>query len=293
MPSLKDIKRRIGSVKNTQKITHAMKLVSAAKFARANHAVTSARPYTKAYEAAVGRMLQTVGEEFVSPLTGHEEATPSRRSLVVVMSSDRGLCGSLNSNLLKNANRFIKSELARGQSVDIIAWGKRAMLFARKLGLPIVDQGEKITDKPRYERAKQLTDLLVERFVEQRYDNVSVAFVEFKSALSQTPTIKQILPVKPETLLATSENEVIDQYILEPDADKLLPAMLARLVSGQIFRMLLESAASEHGARMAAMDSATKNAKEVIRKLTLQYNRGRQAAITKELIEITSGAEAL
>lgn len=292
MPSLKDIKRRIGSVKNTQKITHAMKLVSAAKFARANHAVTSARPYSLAYEAAVGRVLQAVGEDFVSPLT-RQNATPTKRSLVVIVSSDRGLCGSLNSNLFKTALRYIKSETAEGQSVDLVAWGKRANLFAKKLGLPIVAHGEKITDKPRYENAKGLAEQLAARFAEQNYDRVAIAFVEFKSALVQTPVIKRVLPVKPESLLAKDATSSGQQYILEPEGPELLSSMLARLVSGQVFRILLESAASEHGARMAAMDSATKNAKEVIRKLTLQYNRGRQAAITKELIEITSGAEAL
>lgn len=290
MPNLKDIKRRIGSVKNTQKITHAMKLVSAAKFARANHAVVGARPYGKAFEEMAGRVVLAAGEKAATPLTS--ERGQHKRILMVLVSTDRGLCGGLNANLFKAANRFVREKADQGNHVDVFAWGRRAASFARKLRWNTVGEREKITDKPRYEGAKILAKDLVETFLTKDYDEVQVAFVEFKSAMSQVPTVKRILPVMPKSVSAEDALSA-QQVILEPAPSEFLSSVIQRLVEGTVFRILLEATASEHGARMTAMDSATKNAKEVIRKLTLQYNRGRQAAITKELIEITSGADAL
>jgi len=290
MPNLKDIKRRIGSVKNTQKITHAMKLVSAAKFARANHAVIGARPYGKAFEEMVGKVVLAAGEKASTPLT--TERGQHRKILLVLISTDRGLCGGLNANLFKAANRFVKEKVEQGNSVDVYAWGRRAASFARKLSWNIVGDREKVTDKPRYEGAKAMAKDLVEAFLSKNYDEIQVAFVEFKSALSQTPTVKRLLPVMPR-VINPDDATAAQQVILEPAASEFLESVIQRLVEGSVFRMLLEATASEHGARMTAMDSATKNAKEVIRKLTLQYNRGRQAAIYKELIENTSGADAL
>jgi F-type H+-transporting ATPase subunit gamma len=287
MPNLKDIKRRIGSVKNTQKITHAMKLVSAAKFARANHAVLGARPYGRAFEDMVGQVVLAAGEKAVTPLT-----TPrgeNKRSLFVVVSTDRGLCGGLNSNLFKMVLREIKERESKGIQVDVISWGRRAASFIRKIKAKSIGDREKVTEKPRYDAAKAMAKDIVDFYLAGSYDDVQMLFVEFKSALSQTPVIKQLLPVIPKAAATSSEVSPI----LEPSAEEFLSSVIRRQIEGLVFRILLEAAASEHGARMTAMDSATKNAKEVIRKLTLQYNRGRQAAITKELIEITSGADAL
>jgi F-type H+-transporting ATPase subunit gamma len=289
MPNLKDIKRRIGSVKNTQKITHAMKLVSAAKFARANHAVLGARPYGKAFEEMVERVVEAAGEKASTELT--TERGQFKKTLLVIVSTDRGLCGGLNSNLFKMVNREVREQEQNGISFDVVTWGRRATSFAKKIKLNNVGEREKATDKPRYEGAKVMAKELVEKFLSHDYDNVQVAFVEFKSALSQVPTIKQILPVRPKSNAAKAVSTV--QPILEPEPNEFLASIIRRQVEGVVFRTLLEATASEHGARMTAMDAATKNAKEVIRKLTLQYNRGRQAAITKELIEITSGADAL
>ncbi|MCX6117914.1 MAG: ATP synthase F1 subunit gamma [Proteobacteria bacterium] len=290
MPNLKDIKRRIGSVKNTQKITHAMKLVSAAKFARANHAVVSARPYGVAFEDMVGRVVVAAGEKAATPLT-----TPRgsfKRTLLVIVSTDRGLCGGLNSNLFKMVNRDVRDMEQAGIKVDVITWGRRATSFAKKIKLTSLGEREKATDKPKYDGAKVLAKDLVDKFLANNYDDVKIAFVEFKSALSQVPTIKNLLPV-----VSTEKKNLADagqlQPVLEPEPTAFLGSIIRRQVEGVVFRTLLEATASEHGARMTAMDSATKNAKDVIRKLTLQYNRGRQAAITKELIEITSGADAL
>jgi F-type H+-transporting ATPase subunit gamma len=287
MPSLKDIKRRIVSVKNTQKITHAMKLVSAAKFARANHAVIGARPYGDGFEEMVEKVVAAAGQ-VPSRLT--EVRGQHKRELLVLVATDRGLCGSLNSTLFKVANRYVKERAQDGVSFDVVAWGRRSGMFCRKVKWTMLVEKEKVTERPRYETAKTLAHDVVTTYLEGQYDAVQVAFVEFKSALSQVPVIKQLLPVVPTS---QANQAAVPNIIVEPVAVKILEPLLQRLVISRLFRILLESAASEHGARMTAMDSATKNAKEVIRKLTLQYNRGRQAAITKELIEITSGADAL
>jgi len=288
MPNLKDIKRRIVSVKNTQKITHAMKLVSAAKFARANHAVLAARPYGDGFEEMVNKVVLAAGDT-PTPLT--EVRAANKRELLVIVSTDRGLCGSMNSGLFKVVSRFVKEKNESGISLETVAWGRRAGMFVRKMKWNTLGEKEKVTEKPKYEVAAGLSEELVKNFTEGRFDAVHVAFVEFKSALSQVPVIKQLLPVVPKQ--ASGNASASANMIMEPVANKLIGPVLERLVVAQTFRILLEAAASEHGARMTAMDSATKNAKEVIRKLTLQYNRGRQAAITKELIEITSGAQAL
>lgn len=294
MPSLKDTKRRIVSVKNTQKITHAMKLVSAAKFSRANQAVIAARPYGAALDDMVARLASMAGDSIESPLV--RRSVEEKRSLVVVISSDRGLCGSLNTNLFKAVARFVKEKRAAGVALDFAAWGKRAQLFARKTSLKVVHEREKVLDKPNYNTARKSADDLVELFGEglgkAGYDRVYLAYVEFKSALSQQPTVKQLLPVGGASSVAGQGNPAAD-VIVEPELKVIVPQLLKKQVASLVFRAFLEGAASEHGARMTAMDSATKNAKEVIRKLTLLYNRARQAAITKELIEITSGAEAL
>ena len=286
MPNLKDIKRRIISVKNTQKITHAMKLVSAAKFARANHAVLAARPYGDGFEQMVDKVILAAGD---TPSRLTELRGQHKRELLVLVATDRGLCGSLNSGLFKATTRFVKERTDAGVTLDTIAWGRRSGMFCRKVKWNVLNEKEKVTEKPKYSRASTLAEELVTMYLNGSYDAVHIAFVEFKSALSQVPVMKQILPVKAKQ----TSTEVATNLILEPEANKIVEAALEKLVLGQIFRILLEATASEHGARMTAMDSATKNAKEVIRKLTLQYNRGRQAAITKELIEITSGAEAL
>jgi F-type H+-transporting ATPase subunit gamma len=288
MPNLKDIKRRIVSVKNTQKITHAMKLVSAAKFARANHAVLAARPYGDGFEEMVNKVVLAAGD-IQTPLT--EVRSKNKRELLVVVSTDRGLCGSLNSALFKVATKFAREKIDAGIELDTIAWGKRATMFCKKVKWNLLSGKEKVTERPKYEVAVKLAEDLVTSFSSEKYDAVHIAFVEFKSAMSQIPGIKQLLPVVPKK--SHKAGEISSDIIMEPVVNKLMVPVLERLVVAQTFRILLEAAASEHGARMTAMDSATKNAKEVIRKLTLQYNRGRQAAITKELIEITSGADAL
>ncbi len=290
MANLKDIKRRIQSVKSTQKITNAMKLVSAAKFARANHAVENARPYAKAFEQMVQRLIAAQGEQSLqSPLL---KERVEGRVLLVIFATDRGLCGGLNSNLFKKVQGFIANKREEGIVVDLQPLGRRAISFARKTGLKAVQGTERILERPNIELARQLATPLISDFTAQNYDSVYVAYPEFKSALEQNPMVEKLLPVA----IDQSGDEPVEaaaDLIVEPVIEEFVDDLLERRILGSIYNILLNGSASEHGARMTAMDSATNNAKEVIRKLTLEYNRARQAAITTELTEIISGAEAL
>lgn len=289
MPSLKEIRRRITSVKNTQKITRAQKLVSVAKFARATQAVTASRPYGRAFDAMVAKLAAAAGDDFESPLlTERAEA----RILVAVLSTDRGFCGSLNANLFKTVAPFIAEKRKAGITVDVMPWGKRARMFSVKSAYKQQNPREGVLDKPKYERAMELSDELMKAFEEGLYDHVYVAYVEFKSAMSQIPTVQQLLPIA-KAKVETASTGPSQMLLVEPGIKEILPGLLKRAVAGKIFRFMLEGAASEHGARMTAMDSATNNANEVLRLKKIEYNRARQAAITKELIEITSGAQAV
>jgi F-type H+-transporting ATPase subunit gamma len=290
MPSLKDIRRRIVSIKNTQKITRAMKLVSAAKFARAVAAVIAARPYAKSFAEMQGEVLGLIKAQGLISLLAKE--APEKKSLLVIVSTDRGFCGSLNSNLFKSATRFIHRKEKDGVQINVIPWGKRARLFAQKHKMTMVNSREGVVDRISYQKARELAQELIKIFKSGDCDRIYLSYVEFKSALAQQPNVVQILPVEigedTESLVDDSSN-----IIVEPSLVQMQDRLLERSIVSQIFRVLLESAASEHGARMTAMDSATNNASEVLRKMNIQYARARQAAITKELIEITSGAEAL
>jgi F-type H+-transporting ATPase subunit gamma len=287
MANLKDIKRRIGSVKSTQKITNAMKLVSAAKFARASHAIDAARPYAKALDRMVERLLAGQSE-LQSPLLRQVD---EKHSLILVLATDRGLCGGLNSNLFKAVAAFLQEKAQSGVQLDIYAGGRRAISFAKKTGLKLIAQEEKVLEGVSLSSARRLVRELEKRFTSEIYDRVYIAFPFYKSALDQIPTVEQILPVRVKRGVDT---EAAPSYaIVEPELDRLLDTLLERKLVSYTLAALLSGTASEQGARMTAMDSATNNAKEVTRKLTLQYNRARQAAITKELIEIISGSEAL
>lgn len=294
MPSLKDIRRRITSVKSTQKITRAMKLVSAAKFARANMAVVASRPYGKAFDQMVARLVKAAEGEVESTLLVQRE---EKKSLVVVLATDRGFCGGLNSNLFKQTTLFLAGKRQAGVELHVQPWGKRAKIFGNKTGLKSQSAREKVLEKPVYATAKELSQELIGRFENEGFDRVYVAFVEFQSALTQAPKILQILPVGKPELTKVDEQAAKEaesgEVLVEPALKDILENLLKRQVASAIFRAMLEGSASEHGARMTAMDSATNNANDVLRTMKIQYNRARQAAITKELIEITSGAQAL
>jgi len=285
MATLKDIKRRIQSVDSTAKITNAMKLVSAAKFARASHAVNASRPYSAAFEKMVSRVLAGCADNPNSPLLRDERKFG--KTLLVVVSTDRGLCGGLNNNIFKNAEKWLKAQASAGETVEILAWGRRAKSFSNKRPEKRVGAQERVLEKPTYDGAQALVGDLIEKFSNE-YDRIFLAYSEFQSALTQQPVLRQLLPAVIE-----SKEEVSANYIVEPSLDSLLQSVLEKRLIIAVFQAMLEGAASEHGARMSAMDSATRNAKEVKQKLQVQYNRARQAAITNELIEIISGAEAL
>lgn len=285
MPSIKDTKRRIGSVKNTQKITKAMKLVSAAKFARANQAVLKAKAYGLAFEGMVKKVIQ--GTEVGSPLL---EVRERKKVAVVVVGSDRGLCGGLNSNLIRKLEKWFASEENENIDLTLHLWGRRTFLLAsedRK-----VEKIEKVLEKVNYDFAAGKAKEFMTLFEAEAFDRVYIAYPSFVNAITQKPKVEVLLPIEVDS--STEEGEGSQsQYVFEPTKEELLDGLLHKNVTLKLFNILLNSSASEHAARMTAMDSATTNADEVIKSLTLQYNRARQAAITKELIEITSGAEAL
>lgn len=289
MASLKDIKRRIGTVKNTGKITQAMKLVSAAKFARASHAVSASRPFSKTFSEVVSEVVASGISVEDSPLL---RQSAEKRVLLLLIATDRGLCGSLNSNLFKKVDPFIADKKAQGIEVDIAAWGRRASSYAKSLKDVIVTANlEKVLDRPVYTDIKKSAKEFIDQFTSGKYDAVYIAYNIFESALAQSPVIDLALPVIVEN--EGAQEVQASNAIMEPAKAELLPTLLEKKVAFQLFQSVLDASASEHGARMSAMDSATRNSKEVEKKLTIQYNRARQAAITKELIEIVSGAEAL
>jgi len=287
MPSLKDIKKRIGSVKNTQQITKAMKMVSAAKLRRAQDAVVAARPYADKMQEVLSSLA--LREDTDShPLL---QTRGKGRALVVLMTADRGLCGGFNGNVSKAAERFLRQNEEGFEALDLMIIGRKGKeLLKRKLGEKIVKVYENITGDISYSTASLLGQEIVEGFTSEKYDAVYLLYNAFRSAISQEVTIDKLLPIVPKEV---EEGAHVAEYLYEPSRGEVLEQILPKHIEVQVFRGLLESVASEHGARMSAMDSASKNASEMIGKLTLQYNRARQAAITKELMEIISGAESI
>ena len=291
MPSLKDTKRRIGSVKNTQKITRAMKLVASAKYTRANLNLLKAKPYWKGFLDLVQAALSS--GDVRSPLTeAHREVKKCR---LIVVAADRGLCGPLNSSLFKSVVRFLKDKTGEAEfSLDL--WGKRAVMFGSSREEEIVSCYEKVLEKPNYSFAQKSFLSYAKAFKEGELDEVYVAYPSFQSALSQPPVIKRILPLTgllPEPPEKNEKAQSCSDLIFEPTKEKMVTGLLEKFGAASLFHFLLEASTAENAARVAAMDSATSNADKVIKELTLEYNRGRQASITRELIEITSGAEAL
>ena len=286
MPNLKDIRRRIRSVKKTQQITRAMRMVAGAKLRRAQNAVLQARPYAQRMRATLAEVAQ-VQQDSVHPLLAPRPQT--RRVEIVVVTSNRGLCGAFNSNVLRFADRLLAAREREGQEVAIRCVGRKAAeYFARRR--PRQVGGKHVYDGwASYASAAELAIQLSERFVSGAVDEIVLVFSEFVTALSQTPRGVRLLPATPETARSGEPLSVE----IEPSAEKLIAALVPKAIEVEIFRALLENQAGEHAARMAAMESATRNTEDLIGRLTLQFNRARQAAITKELVEIVSGAEAL
>ena len=292
MPSLKDLKIRINSVKSTQKITSAMKMVAAAKLRRAQENAEAARPYAERMERMLGSLASSMaGREGAPPLlagNGRDQV-----HLIVVMTSDKGLCGGFNSSIVRAARRKIRELREQGREVKIFAVGRKGRdQLRRDLGGLIIGHLEDV-GRPRlsFAVAAKLGDRLATGFAAGEFDVCHNVYNKFKSAMTQFVTFQQLIPFALPAGGTTSANDVVYDY--EPDETEILESLLPRNIGVQVYRALLENEASEQGARMTAMDSATRNAGEMINKLTIFYNRSRQAYITKELIEIISGAEAL
>ncbi len=285
MPSLIDLRRRIRSVKNTQQITKAMKMVAAAKLRRAQERVTAARPYSEIYAnmlADVAGAAASAGAEVSHPLLATRE---EKRILIVLVTSDRGLAGAFNSNLTKAAQVFIQEHPKAEFQVEAIGRKGRDFFFRREMKLSGEHVG--IVDKARFADAAAIARKVTALYAEEAVDAVYLIYNEFKSVMTQKLTLTQLLPV------AVTGSEEPKDYIYEQSPVQLLGTLLPKYVETGIYRAMLESAASEHAARMTAMDSASTNAADVIEGLTLHLNRVRQASITKEIIEIVSGAAAL
>jgi F-type H+-transporting ATPase subunit gamma len=297
MASLKDLRLRIASVKSTRKITSAMKMVSASKLRRAQVAAEAARPYAERMERMLGALAAGLaGQSGVPPLlagTGKDQT-----HLLIVVSSDRGLCGGFNSTIVRSVRVTVRTLLARGKSVKLLLIGRKARDQLRRDHAPmIVDALENVGRKGvTFAEANAIADTVGALFAEGGFDVCTVIYNRFKSVIAQELTHQQLIPFPlPEAVpVERSETGVAKAiFEFEPSEEAILTDLLPRNLAVQIFRALLESAASEQGARMSAMDSATRNAGEMINRLTITYNRSRQAQITKELIEIISGAEAL
>jgi F-type H+-transporting ATPase subunit gamma len=288
MPSLKAVRTRIASVKSTQKITRAMKLVAAARLRRAQDAIVAARPYAEAMAEAVSELAARAGDD-AHPMLQQREG---QRLTLVTLTSDRGLCGGFNANICRASLRFVQERASATSpaEVRIDVVGRKGREYFRRRRLRIGHELTGVTGDTATDRAKELAVTVTSDFAEGRVDSVFLAYNEFKSAVTQKVTIERLLPIAPAPLPPDAAQT---DFLYEPDKKELLDLMLPLYVQSQIFRAILESIASEFGAKMTAMENATRNASEMIDRLTLQYNRARQAAITKELMEIVGGAEAL
>lgn len=290
MPSLRETKNRIKSVKNTEKITRAMKMVAASKLRRAQEAVVKPRPYasklSKLIRGLATRIENTTGESHPLLL----DRPVKNKVEVLVLTSDRGLCGALNSAVVRMAQRFMVDHANDFKEILVSSIGKKGYEGLARLGCTIRKRFEPVGKTLDLTLANNIADELCERYLAHEIDAVFLIYNEFKTAITQEVVIEQLLPVVREPV--DSKTAPID-YIYEPDQAELLQALVPRHFATRLYQSFLESFASEQGARMTAMDNATRNAKEMTEKLTLQYNRARQAAITKELMEIIGGAEAL
>lgn len=293
MPNLKDLKVRINSVKSTQKITSAMKMVAAAKLKRAQEAAEAARPYAERMDrmiAALGAKVSGGDAPKLLTGTGRDDV-----HLIVVATADRGLCGGFNSSIVRAARRKIDALVGQGKTVKVMTVGRKSRDQLRRIhGDKIISSKENLARTVvGFEVADEIGREVIRRFEDGEFDVATIFYNRFQSAMTQIVTEQQLIPANLPESEAENTGELKALYEFEPDEESILAALLPRNVATQIYGALLENAASEHGARMTAMDNATRNAGDMINKLTLTYNRTRQAYITKELIEIISGAEAL
>ena len=293
MPNLKELKNRISSVKSTRKITSAMKMVAASKLRRAQDLAESSRVYADSLSFILSSLAGNTKNSSDLPeiLTGREN---SKISLLIINSSDRGLCGGFNSNLFRNAKNWISQQQEKGKSVKIITVGKKASSFYRKTDLDVIANFDDLNSNDKQlQVSEEIKNKIMELFENNEIDEVSILFNKFVSVIAQEPTYQSLIPLSNDEAdeeMTDTSNAVFE---FEPDKNELLEYLVPRNFLTQIYRSVLESSASEHAARMTSMDNATRNAGDMIDGLTLTYNRTRQAFITKELIEIISGAEAV
>jgi F-type H+-transporting ATPase subunit gamma len=286
VPNLKDIRRRIRGVKKTQQITRAMRMVAGAKLRRAQNAVTQARPYATRMRATLGEVAR-MQQDSVHPLL--DPRPQPRRVEIVVITSNRGLCGAFNANVLRFTDRLVAARMREGAEVTITCVGRKALEFFGRRRPKQRGERHVFDGWASYASAVEIATEVSEHFVSGAVDEVVLVFSEFVSAMTQTPRSVRLLPATPEA----ASGEAPQPVEIEPNAEKLLALLVPKALEVEIFSALLENQAGEHAARMASMESATRNTEEIISRLTLQFNRARQAAITKELVEIVSGAEAL
>jgi F-type H+-transporting ATPase subunit gamma len=290
MPSLKDIRTRIGGVRKTKQITSAMKLVASVKMRRATERAIQARPYRDQLEAVLKRVAAAAGDEVDEPLLKAREHV--RKVLVVILTSDRGLCGPFNNTLLRNAWDWIAAKRAKGVEVDVRVYGRKGQAFFRRVRQNMVDQVTDYSRTAKMDLVRPLTGTMVGGFIDGDYDEVYLVYNRFVSAIVQRPTYDRVLPLS----VSSEEGEQTQpqgDYRYEPNAVEILNSLLPLYLQTLVLGAFLETEAGFFAAQMTAMDNATRNASDLIDRLTLEYNRARQAAITKEIIEIVSGAAAL
>ena len=292
MPSLQDLRRKIASVKNTQKITKAMKMVAAAKLKRAQDRILSARPYAHKLRGVVANL----GERACRTSHPLLHKRDGNKTELLVVTSDRGLCGAFNTNILRRAVEALSESQNRGEQVAISLVGGKSIDFFRRRSWSIRQEWPGVFDRLSYEHALDIGHDIVRQYNEGAFDQLYVVYNEFKSVMQQRVIVEKFFPIEALEEEGTSPESSVGpkgSYLYEPDEDELLATLLPKHFEVQAFRVLLESAAAEQAARMTAMDGATRNAGELIKKVTLFYNKTRQAAITKELMDIVGGAEAL
>jgi F-type H+-transporting ATPase subunit gamma len=291
MANLKEIRQRISSVKSTRQITSAMKMVSAAKLKKAQDAITQIRPYASRLHEVIHQVSGSINDKNVSPLTSNRDP---EKILIIVIASNRGLCGGFNANIAKASIEWVNSQYAVQKSkghVDLIFVGKKAGEILKSKGWGIWPFFNELINKPTFIKSESFAESLIQDFTENKYDRIDLIYNQFKNAATQTLAIEQYLPVT--TVDGSEQSTAQPFFIFEPDLENLVKTLIPEALKVQLHKALLDSVASEHGARMTAMHQATDNATDMIRNLTLDYNKARQAAITNELIEIVAGAESL
>jgi F-type H+-transporting ATPase subunit gamma len=288
MATLRDIQRRIKSVQSTQKITKAMKLVAAAKFRRAQERILEARPYAKKMNELLGSLVERAGD-ITHPLLARRD---TGRKRLVIVTADKGLCGAFNSNILRESLRFLRG--ADEASVTLVVVGKKARDFYRRRHFTVKSELLGFWDRLAYSHAQEIANGVMRDYLAEEVDEVQLMYNEFRSVAVQRPVRQQLLPIQADAESDDKDDAgPSEEYIYEPGPESILASLLPRHVTTQVYRALMESAAGEYGARMTAMESASKNAREMINVLTIQYNKARQERITKELLDIVGGAEAL